>query len=350
MTTEMHIAGRAIGPGHPVYVIAELSGNHNGDLERALLLIEAAAAAGVDAVKLQTFTADTITLDCDAPPFRIEGGTLWDGQTLHSLYRESATPWEWHPRMIQAAAARGLHCFSSPFDSTAVDFLESLAVPAYKVASLELVDIPLLRRIAATGRPVIVSTGASTLAEIEEGIGVLRTAGASELALLKCTSAYPALPEEMNLRTIPHLAQAFNAPTGLSDHSLGSAVAVAAVALGACIIEKHVTLARDDGGPDAAFSMEPAELRRLVEDIRTAERALGTVSYAVTAHEQPSRRYRRSLFVVTELAQGETITAHHVRSIRPADGLHPRYLDSVLGRRARVPIPRGTPLRWELLD
>jgi pseudaminic acid synthase len=350
VSQEFAIAGRPIGMGHPVYVVAELSGNHNGDLGRALRLIDAAADSGADAVKLQTYTADTITLDSDAPPFRIGGGTLWDGRTLHDLYREAATPWEWHPQLLAHAAERGLHCFSSPFDSTAVDYLASLGAPAYKVASLELVDIPLLRKIAATGKPVVVSTGAATIGEVAEGVVALRDAGAAEVALLKCTSAYPALPEEMNLRTIPHMREAFGVPVGLSDHTSGTAVAVAAVVLGACIVEKHLTLRRADGGPDAAFSLEPEELRRLVEDVRTAASALGRVCYEVTAHEAPSRRYRRSLFVVADVAGGEAFTERNVRSIRPGDGLHPRHLPDVLGRLARCSVARGTPLSWEHID
>lgn len=343
----IHIAGRAIGPEEPVYVIAELSGNHNGELERAKALVRAAAEAGADAVKLQTYTPDTITLDCDTDVFRVKSGTVWDGRTLHDLYREAMTPWEWQPELARLANSLGMHCFSSPFDDTAVDFLETMDVPAYKVASFELVDLPLLRKIASTKKPVIASTGMATRDEIDEAVTTLRTAGVTELALLKTNSAYPAPPEEMHLRTIPDLAARWGCPAGLSDHTLGIAVPVAAVALGACIIEKHLCLRRADGGPDAGFSLEPDEMRAMIEAVRVAERALGEVVYEPTPKQRASRPFRRSLFVVRDMRAGEPFTKENVRSIRPADGLHTRHYEEVLGQVAAEDIERGTPLRWE---
>jgi pseudaminic acid synthase len=345
----IEIAGRAVGAGCPVYVIAELSANHGGDLERARAIVRAAAEAGCDAVKLQTYTADTLTLDCDAPPFRIEGGTLWDGRTLHELYLEAATPWEWQPELFALAASLGLHAFSSPFDATAIEFLEDLDVPAMKIASFELVDLPLIRRAAASGKPVILSTGMASEEEIREAVDTARAAGAGGVAILRTNSAYPAPPEEMHLRTIPWLTKTFDAPAGLSDHTLGIAVPVAAVALGASIVEKHVCLSRDVPGPDTAFSLEPAELGEMVAAIRTAEAALGEPSLEVTPKQEASRRFRRSLFVVADVRRGEPFTAENVRSIRPADGLPPRELEDVLGRKAARDLARGTPLKREHL-
>ena len=346
----MQIEGRDIGPGAPTYVIAELSANHRHEFDAALNLVRAAADAGADAVKLQTYTADTITIDSDRPEFRVGAGTVWDGRTLHSLYAEASTPWEWHEPLKRAATDLGLHLFSSPFDPTAVDFLEHLGVPAYKVASFELVDVGLIGRVARTGKPMIMSTGMATLDEITEGVAAAREAGATDLALLKCTSAYPAPPEEANLRTIPDMAERFSVPVGLSDHTLGTDVAVAAVALGACIVEKHLTLSRADGGPDGGFSTEPAEFRAMVAGIRAAERALGSASYEPSAAEAPSRILRRSLFVVADVAKGEPLSEANVRSIRPGHGLHTRHLPTVLGRRAARDIERGTPLSWELVE
>ncbi|MFN3648004.1 MAG: pseudaminic acid synthase [Armatimonadota bacterium] len=348
-STAIEIAGRRIGPGEPIYIIAELSANHGQSFDRAVELLRAAHAAGADAVKLQTYTADTLTIDCSAPPFQIHGG-LWDGRNLHELYQEAYTPWEWQPKLKRIADDLGIHLFSTPFDQTAVDFLEEMQVPAHKVASFEIVDLPLLRAIARTGKPVIMSTGMSTMSEIDEAVTTLREAGAAEIALLKCTSAYPAPPEEMNLRTIPHLAKAFGVPVGLSDHTLDLAVPVAAVTLGACILEKHFTLSRADGGPDSAFSLEPDEFRATVAAIRAAEKALGQVQYGVAEREARNRVFRRSLFVVQDVAQGEELTAENVRSIRPGYGLHTRYLEHVLGRRASQDIPRGTPLSWDLVS
>ena len=345
----MHINNRQIGFGLPTYVIAEISANHNQSIDRAVAIVHAAKEAGADAIKTQTYTADTITIDSDKDYFRIKG-TLWDGMTLHRLYREAYTPWEWQPKLKELAASLGMDFFSSPFDPKAVSFLESTGVAAYKIASPEIVDIPLLRLIGATGKPVILSTGMATLSEIDEAVCTLRDNGATDLLLLKCTSAYPAPPDEMNLRTMAHMAQAFGAPVGLSDHSMGYAVAVAAVALGACAIEKHLTLARSDGGPDSGFSMEPAEFKAMVDAVRVVERAVGKISYRPSPNERISRLYRRSLFVVVDLRAGDTITQHNVRSIRPGHGLHPRYLDDILGRRARRNVEKGTPFSWDILE
>lgn len=329
-------------------IIAELSANHNGSIERAESILRAAADAGADAVKLQTYTADTLTIPCDNEYFRIKG-TLWEGRTLHDLYQEAHTPWEWTPRLMALAKDLGMDCFSTPFDATAVDFLEKCGVSRYKIASFEVVDIPLLKKVAATGKSVIMSTGMATLGEIDEAVRALRDNGAGELTLLKCTSAYPALPEEANLRTIPHLAQAFNCKAGLSDHTMGSAVSVAAVALGAVVIEKHFTLSRADGGPDGAFSMEPQEFKQLVLDVRTAEKALGRVCYDLTDKQQENVVFRRSLFVVQNICKGEILTNNNVRSIRPGHGLPPKYLPLVLGRAVRYDIMKGTPLCWDMI-
>lgn len=345
----IEIAGRKIGPGEPTFVVAEVSANHNQSFERAEKIVRAAKAAGADAVKLQTYTADTLTLDSDQEPFRIGSGTLWEGRTLHALYQEAFTPWEWQPKLQKLAESLGLVLFSTPFDPTAVDFLEEMGVPAYKVASFELVDLPLIRKIAATGKPMILSTGMATLGEIEEAVATARAAGARELALLKCTSAYPAPPGEANLRMIPHLAATFGVPAGLSDHTLSDEVAVAAVALGACILEKHLTLSRKDPGPDSAFSLEPDELRRLVASVRTTEQSLGGIRYGLSATEEPSRTFRRSLFAVADVAEGEPFTPVNVRSIRPGHGLHPRHLEAVLGAVAARDVARGTPLSWDLI-
>ncbi len=343
----MKINQHEIGPGRPVYVIAEMSANHGQNFDEAVRLLHAMKEAGADAVKFQTYTPDTLTIDCDRPEFQIGTGTLWAGKNLYQLYGEAYTPWEWQPKLKELADRLGMDCFSTPFDDSAVKFLESMNVPAHKVASFEIVDLPLLRTIAATGKPVIMSTGMASLAEIDEAVRALRENGCSELALLKCTSAYPAPPEEMNLRTIPHLAAAFGVHAGLSDHTLGIAAAVAAVALGACLIEKHFTLSRAAGGPDAAFSLEPAEFKAMVAAVREAERALGEVRYAITQREAASRAFRRSLFAVQDVRKGEAFTRENVRSIRPGHGLPPRELERVLGRPAGRDLPRGTPLRWE---
>jgi len=348
VAAELSINGRSIGPGQPAYIVAEMSANHGQDYDEAVRILEAAKQAGADAVKLQTYTPNTLTIDCDNEYFRITG-TLWEGRTLFDLYSEAYTPWDWQPRLKEVADRLGLDLFSTPFDDTAVDFLEAMQVPAYKIASFENVDLPLLRRIARTGKPIFMSTGMATLAELDEAVRTIRDAGGSQLALLKCTSAYPAPPGEINLRTIPHLQQAFGVPAGLSDHTLGTAVPIAAVALGACIIEKHLTLSRAKPGPDSAFSLEPAEFKAMVEAVRTAEKALGEVSYTLGQEESKSRVFRRSLFVVRDMKAGEVFTTETVRSIRPGYGLPPKYLKDVLGRRAARDIERGTPLAWTLV-
>lgn len=348
MAAELKIGTRTIGPGHPVYVIAEVSANHHQDFDQAVKIIHAAKAAGADAVKLQTYTPDTITIACDRPEFRIEG-TIWSGRNLHELYGEAYTPWEWQPRLKEVANELGLDLFSTPFDATAVDFLERMNVPAHKLASFELVDIPLIQKIARTGKPLIMSTGMGTLEEIEEAVHAARQAGAEHIALLKCTSAYPAAAEEMNLRTIPELARRFDVQVGLSDHTMGITAPVAAVALGACIIEKHLTLSRSEPGPDSAFSLEPHEFKAMVEAVRTTEKALGEVHFGGSAKEASSRVFRRSLFVVQNVKRGEELTSENVRSIRPGHGLHTRHLPEVLGRRAACDIERGTPLTWNLV-
>lgn len=348
MKSPFAINGRSIGAGEPVYVIAEMSANHNQDFDQALELVRAAAAAGADAIKLQTYTPDTMTLDVRTPEFQIGKGTIWEGRNLHELYAEAATPWQWQPEIKRAARELGLDCFSTPFDATSVDFLEAMDVPAHKIASFEIVDLPLIRRVARTGKPTIISTGMATLAEIDEAVDAFRGAGGTQLALLKCTSAYPSSPSDMNLRTIGHLSASFGVPAGLSDHTLGIAVPVAAVAVGACIVEKHLTLSRATPGPDSAFSLEPAEFKAMVEAVRTAERALGKVSYALLASEKASRVFRRSLFVAADLKAGDPFTEANVRCIRPGSGLHPRHLASVIGRRASRDIARGTPLEWNL--
>ncbi len=340
------INGRQIGDGAPTYVIAEMSANHNQDFDEAIRIIHAIKEAGADAVKIQTYTPDTLTINCDNEYFRIGEGTIWEGRNLYDLYGEAYTPWDWQPRLKEAAEAAGLDFFSTPFDPTAVDFLEGMGVGFYKIASFEIVDIPLIERIAHTGKPIIMSTGMATLTEIEEAVSAARSAGATDIALLKCTSAYPAPPDEMNLRTIPALADKFQAPIGLSDHTLGIAVPVAAVALGAGLVEKHFTLSRSMPGPDSAFSLEPQEFKAMVEAIRVAEEALGSVHYGVSEREAKSQVFRRSLFVVEDVQAGQLFTSQNVRSIRPGNGLPPKYLKAVLGQRAARDIPRGTPLDW----
>lgn len=349
MNNGIRINGRHVGPGYPIYIIAEMSANHNQEFDQAVKLIHAAKEAGADAIKLQTYTPDTMTIDCDNEYFRIGEGTIWAGKTLYDLYKEAYTPWEWQPKLNELANDLGMDLFSSPFDKSAVDFLERMGVPAYKIASFELVDIPLIQYVAQTGKPMIMSTGMATLAEIDEAVQTAREAGATQIALLKCTSAYPALPEEMNLRTIPHMAEAFGVPVGLSDHTLGIAVPVAAVALGACIIEKHFTLSRSVPGPDSAFSLEPHEFKEMVDAIRTAEKACGRVSYTVTEREAASRIFRRSLFVVKDMNAGDVFTEENIRSIRPGNGLNTRYLSEILGRRAKEDIKAGSPASWELI-
>ncbi len=349
MKLEINIGGRAIGPGHPVYIIAEMSANHNQDYAQAEAIVRAAKESGADAIKLQTYTPDTMTLNLRTEHFRVGKGTIWEGRNLYELYGEAFTPWEWQPRLMKLAGELGMDCFSTPFDDSAVDFLERIQVPAHKIASFELVDLPLIRLVAQTGKPVIISTGMASLAEIDEAVRAFREAGGRQLALLKCTSAYPSPAEEMNLRTLPHLSHAFSVPAGLSDHSMGLAVPVAAVALGACIIEKHFTLSRATPGPDSAFSLEPAEFKTMVDAVRTAEQALGRVNYDVSEKEKASRVFRRSLFVVRDISEGELFTPDNIRAIRPGHGLPPKYLPEVLDRRAASDIARGTPFEWHMV-
>jgi pseudaminic acid synthase len=345
----IHIDNKRIGSQQPVYIIAEISANHNQNFEQAVRLVHTAKECGADAVKLQTYTPDTITIDSKQEPFQIKG-TIWDGRTLYDLYNEAYTPWDWQPKLQAIANEIGITLFSSPFDLTAVDFLERMNVPAYKVASFELVDLPLIRYIARTRKPMIMSTGMATLAEIDEAVHAVWETGHDQLALLKTTSGYPAAPEEMNLRTIPHLSAAFGVPTGISDHTLGIEIPVAATALGACIIEKHITLSRAEPGPDSAFSLEPHEFKMMVDAVRVTEKVMGSVHYGVSKKESQSRAFRRSLFVVQDVKAGEVFTAENVRSIRPADGLHTRYLDEIIGRVARQDIKSGTPLSWDLIS
>jgi len=349
VNNSLQINQRIVGAGQPVYVIAEISANHNHEFEQAAKIVRAAKDAGADAVKLQTYTADTITLRSDQECFVVKGGTLWDGKTLHNLYGEAFMPWEWQPKLKVIANELGMDLFSSAFDETAVDFLESMGVPAHKVASFELVDIPLIQKMASTGKPLIMSTGMASLEEIDEAVAAARGAGAAQIALLKCTSAYPASPEEMNLRTIPYLAAHAGLPVGLSDHTMDVAVPVTAIALGACIIEKHLTLSRAVPGPDSAFSLEPSEFKAMVDAVRIAERSLGEARFGGSEKEESSRLFRRSLFVVADMKCGETFTEENVRSIRPGRGLHTRHLREVLGKPAAREIQRGTPLSWDLV-
>lgn len=343
------IAGRQIGVRCSPYIIAEMSGNHNGDIGRALALIDAAVEAGADAVKLQTYRADTITIDHDGPGFMIKGG-LWDGRRLYDLYEEAHTPWEWHEKLFDHAAGAGIAIFSTPFDDTAVDFLDSLGTPAFKVASFEAIDLPLIRKMASKGKPMIISTGIADLEEIDAAVKTATDGGAAEIALLHCVSGYPAAFEEMNLRTIADLSDRFGVIAGLSDHSIGIAVSVAAVSLGAAVIEKHMTLRRADGGPDSEFSLEPHEFKAMVDASRQAWSALGEVSYARTKSEQGNAAFRRSLYAVSDIAAGEMLTTANVRSIRPGYGLPPGRIDDLLGRHARSPIARGTPMSMDLVE
>ena len=345
---EIEIAGRKVGAAHEPFVICELSGNHNGSLERALSMIDAAAATGCDAIKIQTYTADTITLDVDRPEFRIRGG-LWDGRSLHELYREAQTPYEWHPALFARARERGVILFSSPFDESAVDLLADLGAPAFKIASFEAVDLPLIRYAAAKGRPLIISTGMANLAEIEAAREAAMSAGAPGVVLLHCVSAYPAALEDANVRTVADMAGRFGCPVGLSDHTMGIAASVAAIALGASVVEKHFTLARADGGPDAAFSLEPAEFTALVRDCKDAWRALGRAHYDLLGSERGNAQFRRSLYVAADVKAGEPLTRANVRSIRPGHGLAPAHLDEVLGRPAARALNRGEPLSWDML-
>lgn len=351
MDADFLIEGRLVGPGAPPLVIAEMSGNHNHSLDRALAIVDAAAGAGVHALKLQTYTADTITLDVDAPGFMIDDpGSLWHGRRLHELYEEAHTPWEWHAAIYQRARELGMIPFSTPFDESAVDFLEALDSPCYKIASFEVVHLPLIRRVAATGKPIIMSTGMATEDEIAEAVDAARRAGCGDLVLLKCTSTYPATPENTNLATIPAMRERFGCNVGLSDHSMGIGVAVASVALGAVAIEKHFTLARADGGVDAAFSMEPGEMRDLVIETERAWQAIGDVRYGPTDVEKPSIQFRRSLYVAQDMRAGDVLTPQNLRIVRPGHGLAPKHYDEVIGRRVVRSASKGTPLSWDLVE
>lgn len=350
MTQSWQIDDRPIGPGEPVFVVAELSANHHQDYDEAVRLLHAARDCGADAVKLQTYTPETMTVASERDGYLIEGDSPWAGRQLASLYAQAHMPWSWQPRLAAEARRIGLILFSSPFDASAVEFLERMNCPAYKIASFELVDLPLLQCVAATGKPVILSTGMASWQELCEAVSTLRIHGCPMLALLKCVSSYPALPDEMNLRNIPTLRDHFGLPVGLSDHTLGCEAAVASVALGACIIEKHLTLSRARGGPDAGFSLEPAEFRQLVDSVRVVERALGSAAYSVSPGEAAGRKLRRSLYVVESVAAGEVLTDRHVRAMRPAQGLEPRHLAAILGRRAVQDIARGSPLAWEMVE
>jgi pseudaminic acid synthase len=346
----IRIQDREIGPGARPYLIAEMSGNHNQSLDRALAIVDAAAASGADAIKLQTYTAETMTLDVKSSGFVIEDEkSLWSGRQLFDLYQEAHTPWEWHAPIMARAASHGLHCFSSPFDDTAVDFLDALGVPAFKIASFENTDLPLIRKVARTGKPMIISTGMATAAEIDEAVRTARDAGCEQLVILKCTSTYPATPENTNLRTIANMRDTFGCEVGLSDHTMGLGVAVAAVALGACVIEKHFTLARADGGVDSTFSLEPAEFKQLRIETERAWQGLGSVTYGGTAAETKSRVFRRTLYVAKDMKAGDPLTAENLRIVRPGYGLPPKYYDIVLGKRINKDAVAGTPMSWDLL-
>ena len=346
----MKIGHREIGAGSAPFVIAEMSGNHNQSLERALDIVDAAAAAGAHALKIQTYTADTMTLSLAEGDFLItDSKSLWKGRNLHDLYAQAHTPWEWHEPIMARAHERGMLCFSTPFDETAVDFLERLGVPAYKIASFENIHLPLIRRVAATGKPIIISTGMATVAEIDEAVRTARAGGCDDIVLLKCTSTYPATPENTNVRTIPHMRALFGCEVGLSDHTMGLGVAVAAIAHGATVIEKHFTLRRADGGVDSTFSLEPEEMRSLVIETERAWQSLGTVSYGPTAQEVPSLRFRRSIYVAEDIRAGEPFTSTNLRAIRPGFGLPPKYMDVLLGRHATRDLKKGTPLGWDAL-
>ena len=351
MSETVRIGPRMVGLSQPPFVIAEMSGNHNQSLQRALAIVDAAADAGAHAIKLQTYTADTMTINVNEGDFRIsDPKSLWNGRSLYDLYEEAHTPWDWHAPLFQRAAERNMLCFSTPFDDTAVDFLESLSVPCYKIASFENTDLPLIRRVAATGKPMIVSTGMASLAELEEMVTAARGAGCRDLILLKCTSTYPATPLNSHLRTIPHLRELFDVEVGLSDHTIGVGAAVAAVALGATVVEKHFTLSRSDGGVDSTFSLEPAELASLVVETERAWQALGDVKYGTLKAEAGSRVFRRSLYVVADVEAGAVLTRENVRVIRPGFGMAPKHFEQVLGRTVKRSLKRGTALTWDVLE
>ncbi|WP_080832498.1 pseudaminic acid synthase [Cohnella massiliensis] len=350
MPQEFHIAGRPVGRNFKPFIIAEMSGNHNQSLERALAIVDAAANAGVDALKLQTYTADTMTLDIDEGDFFIDDpSSLWKGESLYKLYQQAYTPWEWHEPIFKRCRERGIIPFSTPFDESAVDFLESLEVPAYKIASFENTDLPLIRKAARTGKPLIISTGMATIAELDETVRAAREEGCKHIVLLKCTSTYPATPENSNLITMTHLGQLFDCQVGISDHTMGIGVSVASVALGGTVIEKHFTLSRAEGGVDSAFSMEPHEIRALAEEAEKAWQSLGHIQYGPTEAEIPSLKHRRSLYIVKDLKAGEVLSAENVRAIRPGAGLAPKYYETIMGRAVKQDVKRGTPVSWEFI-
>lgn len=350
MQNRLTISNKTINSSSPTFIIAEVSANHLQSYDNAVKLIKEVKMTGADAVKLQTYTPDTITIDCDNKYFQITQGTIWDGTTLHKLYQEAYTPWEWQPKLKKIAEEEGLIFFSSPFDITAVDFLEDMNVPAYKIASFEINDIPFIEYIASKGKPIIMSTGIATLADIEEALSACKRMGNTQVALLKCTSAYPSPMEDINLRVIPNLRDTFGTIVGLSDHTLGHTVPLGAVALGAKIVEKHITLSRSDGGPDAKFSMEPDEFKEMVIRIRELEKALGQVTYELTEKQKKSREHSRSLFVVKDIKKGEVFTEDNVRSIRPGFGLETKYIKDIIGTKARQNIQKGTPVDWGLIE
>lgn len=348
-TTSITINGRSIGPAYPTYVVAEMSGNHNHDFDKAVQILKMAKENGADAIKMQTYTPDTMTINSDEPPFILPNTNTWGGISLYQLYETAYTPWEWQADLIQVSAEIGLDCFSTPFDATAVDFLDDLGVPAFKVASFEVMDIPLLKKIASKGKPVIMSTGMATIGQIQEAYDTLRAEGVEELMLLNCASAYPSPPDILNLSNIPHMAETWKVPIGFSDHSLGIEAALASVALGACLIEKHVTISRDEGGPDAAFSLEPDELKAMTTGVTVVEKAIGKIGYGPSKVESGNIVFQRSMFAVQDIRKGERLTPENVRVIRPGDGLAPRYYEEVIGKSAVSLIKRGTPLSWLLI-
>lgn len=350
MNKRFKIGNTWVGENAPAFIVAEISGNHNQDYNRAVEIIHAAKEAGANAIKLQTYTADTITLNCDAPCFQIKEGTIWDGMTLHQLYREAYTPWEWQPRLMEEALKLGLECFSSPFDFSSVDFLEKMNVPAYKIASYEINDIPLIRKIAALGKPIIFATGIAYPDDIELALSVCEEEGNKDIILLKCVSAYPTPYNQVNLRVIPTLASTYDCIAGISDHTIGTIVSAGAIPLGAKMIEKHLTLRRKDGGPDAAFSMEPEEFANMVREVRILEQALGTDEYILTETQKLEHNGSRSLFIVEDMMTGDIFTPDNIRSIRPGNGLHTKHYEEILGKKATCDLKKGTPLSWEMIQ
>lgn len=350
MNKEFKIGNRTIGADSPAFIVAEISGNHNQDYNRAVEIIHAAAQAGADAVKLQTYTADSITIDCDDECFQLNSGSIWDGQTMYQLYQSAYTPWEWQPKLMEEANRLGMECFSSPFDFTSVDFLEKMHVPAYKIASYEITDLPLIRKVARLHKPIIFATGVAYPEDIERAMNVCKEEGNEDVILLKCVSAYPTPYEAVNLRVIPTLGKTYDCLMGLSDHTMGTIVSAGAIPMGARMIEKHLTLRRSDGGPDSAFSMEPEEFAQMVKDIRILEKAMGSANYKLTETQKIEHQESRSLFVVKDIQSGEVLTSENIRSIRPGNGLHPMHYEEILGKKAIRSLKKGTPLAWELIE